>query len=255
MKKTAIVTGASSGLGIEFVKILTEKNEVDEIWIIARNADALQKLVKNYGSKLKPIPMDLTDRNNIGIIADKINNDNANIIYLINNAGFGRFGSYDDISTNEALNMIDLNAGCVVALCQTCIPHMSSGGHIINIASQASFQPLPYLNVYAATKAFVRNYSRALNVELKDKNISATAVCPGWMRTAFIDRCKTGAKKSVWNFTKMASPDVVARKAIRDAECGKDMSVYSAYVKLLHIAAKILPQRMAMRIWLRQQKF
>ena len=106
--------------------------------------------------------------------------------YLINNAGFAKFCSYDDISVEESLNLIDLNIGAVVALGLVCIPHMENGSHIINIASQASFFPLPYQNIYSSTKAFVRNYTRALNVELKEKGIRATAVCPGWMKTGLL---------------------------------------------------------------------
>jgi len=92
--------------------------------------------------------------------------------------------------------MIDLNISGVVAMGLVCIPHMKKGSHILNIASQASFQPLPYQNIYSSTKAFVRNYTRALNVELREKGITATAVCPGWMKTGLYDRGIIDAKKS-----------------------------------------------------------
>ena len=150
--------------------------------------------------------------------------------------------------------MIDLNVSGVVAMGLVCIPYMEHGSHIINIASQAAFQPLPYQNIYSSTKAFVRNYTRALNVELKDKGIAATAVCPGWMKTGLIDRGLIGAKKATKNFAGMVTPDVVAKKAISDADKGKDISVYSAYVKMCHLVAKILPQKVMMKLWLIQQK-
>ena len=149
--------------------------------------------------------------------------------------------------------MIDLNINGLVAMGLVCIPYMKKGSHLINIASQASFQPLPYQNLYSSTKAFVRNYTRALNVELRDRGITATAVCPGWMKTDLIDIGLIGADKATNRFRMMVTPDVVAEKAIRDADHNKDISVYSLYVKTAHAFAKLLPQRLMMKIWLIQQ--
>ena len=253
MKDIAIVTGASSGIGREFVKLLLGRKEVDTIWIIARNADRLQAMVAEFGDKLKPVPMDLSDIEQIKSLSSTLKSADANIRFLINSAGFGKFGSYNDIGIDESVNMIDLNISGLVAMGLVCLPFMTRGARIINIASQASFQPLPYLNVYSATKAFVRNYSRALNVELKERRITVTAVCPGWMDTAFIDRGKTDATKTVNRFVNMTTPDVVAAKALRDAMRGKDISTYSLYVKFNRLVAKLLPQRIMMKIWLRQQ--
>ena len=253
MKDIAIVTGASSGIGREFLKLLLWRNEVDEIWIIARNADRLQAMVAEFGDKLKPVPMDLSDIEQIKSLSSTLKSADANISFLINSAGFGKFGSYSDIGIDESVNMIDLNISGLVTMGLVCLPFMTRGARIINIASQASFQPLPYLNVYSASKAFVRNYSRALNVELKERGITVTAVCPGWMDTAFIDRGKTDATKTVSRFVNMTTPDVVAAKALRDALRGKDISTYSLYVKFNRLVAKLLPQRIMMKIWLRQQ--
>lgn len=177
----------------------------------------------------------------------------AVIKYLINNAGFAKFCSYDDITIEESLNMIDLNISAVVAFGLICIPYMEKGSHIINIASQSSFFPLPYQNIYSSTKAFVRNYSRALNVELQEKQITATAVCPGWMKTELFDRGIVGAKKGTNKFSGMVTPDVVAKKALDDVRKGKDISVYGIYVKFTHLLSKLTPQKMMMKIWLMQQ--
>jgi hypothetical protein len=193
-KQIAIITGASSGMGREFVKLLMREKNLDEIWVIARSEERLQKLAYEYGSKIRTISMDLTKRDHLKQFQEILQQEAATVKYLINNAGFAKFCSYDDISVEESLNMIDLNIGAVVAMGLLCIPYMKRGGRIINIASQASFQPLPYLNIYSATKAFVRNYTRALNVELRDKGIKATAVCPGWMKTGLFERGSIGAK-------------------------------------------------------------
>ena len=252
-KQIAIVTGASSGLGREFVKILAADDGLDEIWSIARREGGLSLLKQGFGEKIRTFSVDLADKQATLAFSEHIRKEQPNIRYLVNSAGFAKFGSYLDVSLEESLNMIDLNASGMVAMGLICLPYMQRGGHILNISSQSAFQPLPYLNLYSATKAFIRNYSRALHVELRDRGISVTAVCPGWMDTDLIDRAQTGAQRTVRRFTGMVSPDVVAQKALRDAQRGKDMSVYGAMIKLAHLVAKVLPQRAMMRIWLWQQ--
>lgn len=251
-KIIAVVTGASSGLGKEFVRLMTQEN-VHEIWAIARNEQRLVELKKQFGKKVRCFSLDLSERNDIKIFQNMLEGEQPAVRYLVNSAGYDKFGSYDDVSIEESVNMIDLNCSGVVAMGLACIPYMRRGSRIINIASQASFQPLPYQNIYASTKAFVRNYSRALNVELKDKGICVTAVCPGWIDTELFTRANIGAKKTIQNFTGMVTADCVAEKALWDAKRGKDISVYSAYVKIAHLVAKVLPQRTMMKVWLWQQ--
>lgn len=248
-KRIAIVTGASSGFGREFVRLLVQKKGVDEVWAVARDRKKLRQLSSDFGEKVRNISMDLSDRNRIKAFEGILQREEVSICYLINNAGYGKFCSYEDLDIDSSLNMIDLNVNGVVAMGLVCIPYIRRGGHIINIASQASFQPLPYLNIYSATKAFVRNYSRALNVELRDRGILVTAVCPGWMKTAFFDRAEIGASKGVRHFTGISSPGKVAVKALKDAEKGKDISIYSGFVQLEHILAKLFPQRTVMKAW------
>ena len=251
-KNIAIVTGATGGLGREFVRLLI-KQGVDEVWAVARNPYKLEELQMNYPGKIIAIPADLTDREAIKGIADRLAARDVSVQYLVNNAGFAKFCSYNDITVEESLSMIDLNVSAVVALGLECIPYMPKGSHIINIASEASFFPLPYMNLYSATKAFVRNYTRALNVELKDAGITATAVCPGWIDTGLFDRAKVGAEKAASVFKGMVKPVKVARAALRDANAGRDISVFSLYVKAAHVLSKVTPQSTAMKVWMRQQ--
>ena len=253
MKNIAIVTGASSGLGKEFVKLLINDKNIDEIFVLARSQDKLKELRSEYGDKNKPYPIDLSNPNNIKNFGDFLKRENSNIKILINNAGFAKFCSYNDISIDETLNMINLNISGVVAMGLVCIPFMSKGSHIINIASQASFQPVPYQNVYSATKSFVKNYSRALNVELKEKGIIVTAVCPGWIKTNLFDRGCINAEKGTKKFAYMAMPDIVAKKALKDAYNNKDISVYGLYVNTCRFLSKILPEKLVMKIWLMMQ--
>lgn len=256
MRKTniAIITGASSGLGKEFVRLLVDKKAFDEIWVIARNKNNLDLLVSKFGNKIKPYSMDLSNIENIKNFEKEIKIKNVNVCMLINNAGFAKFGKYDDISLDESINMINLNISGVVAMTLACIPYMKKGSYIMNVSSQASFQPLPYMNIYGATKSFVKNYSRALSAELKDKNIHVMALCSGWITTNLFDRANIGAKKNITNFYGIKTPDVIAKKALNDLVNKKDVSIYGAYVNTYHCISKIIPENILMKIWLMQQK-
>lgn len=136
--------GSIRGLGREFVKILSKEKKLSEIWVVARNAQKLQQLAEEFGTKIRPIAKDLSDNVQRKELSAMIAEERAAIQYLINNAGYAKFCSYDDLSVEESINMINLNISAVVALGLYCIPYMKPGSHIINIASQASFQPLPY---------------------------------------------------------------------------------------------------------------
>lgn len=171
------------------------------------------------------------------------------ICFLINNAGVGKMGSYADFSLAEVQKTISLNCGSVAALCTIGIPYMEPQSHILNIASQAAFQPDPYINLYAAGKAFVRSYTRALNVELAGTGITATAVCPGWVKTELLAFEKNGIEIK---FPGLVDPDRVVRLAIKDAKKRKDMSVCTLYVKFMHLLAKLFPQKLVMKTWCRQ---
>ena len=254
MKKIAIVTGANGGFGKELTALLSKETELDEIWAIARNKEKLDGLKNELGEKIRPIQMDMSDRKSFDALEQMLKAEPVRVSYLVNNAGFAKFGSCEEVGLDESLNMIDLNISAVVALCLKCVPFMEKGSRIMNVSSLSSYFPLPYLNVYASTKVFVRSYTRSLNVELKKKGITATAVCPGWMTTNLYDRAHTGSENEVRCFFGMKDPARVAKKALKDTKRGKDMSSYGFYVKLIHLLSKILPQRLMMRFWKMQQK-
>ena len=253
-KKIAIVTGAGGGLGTEFVRLLNRDSNIDEIFVLGRSEEKINSLTAQFGKKIKPYIIDLSDRNQIKAFEKYLKEQNTDVKILINNAGYAKFCSYNDINIDNSLDMIDVNINAVVALTLICIPFMNKGAHIINIASQAGFQPLPYMNIYASTKAFVKNYSQALNVELKEKGITVTAVCPGWIKTPFFDRAEVNAPKSPRHFWFTVTPDVVAKKALHDAYKGKSTSVYGLYVNICRILTKILPEKVIMKLWLWQQR-
>lgn len=253
-KNIAIVTGASSGIGREFLTLLLKEEGIGELWAIGLNEDRLKEVKEMDKGRVRVFAMDLTERKNLDILEALIVSESANIKWLVNCAGYAKFCDYGGIDRFTSINMIDLNVSALVAMGLICLPYMKSGSHIINMASQASFQPLPYQNIYSATKAFVRNYTRALNVESKSKGVVATAVCPGWMQTRLIERAIVKGEKGTRVFPHIVYPAEVAKKAIKDAKKSKDISIYGLYTKLSHIAAKILPQRCMMGIWLKQQR-
>lgn len=252
-RSVAIVTGASGGFGKEFVRLLLAEDTLDEIWVIARSGEKLQKLKDELGSRIVAVPMDLTDSEARKRFAEKLETEDVVIRFLVNNAGYAKFCSYDELGVEESLDMLELNCNAVVAMGLYCIPHMERGSHILNIASLASFQPLPYLNLYSASKVFVRNYSRALHMELKERGVTVTAVCPGWMDTALYERADIGADHTIRIFRGMEDPKRMAEKAFRDAKKGKDISVPGMYTKFCYAASKVFPQKWMMKLWLKQQ--
>ena len=252
-KRIAIITGASSGLGKEFARQISHYQTIEEVWCIARQPEKLQKTAKELGPKIRTFSIDLSKKKQIKAFQKSLNQENVSVKILVNSAGFAKFCSYDDLNLDRSLNMIDVNIKAVVAMGLICIPYMSKGSQIINIASIASFQPLPYLNLYSATKAFIKNYSRALNVELQDRGIHVTTVCPGWIKTALYQRANIGARKTIHHFDCMTTPDKVARQSLRDAAAGKDLSVYGYSSKLCHLFSKLLPHQLIMRAWLLYQ--
>ena len=256
MKNIIVVTGASSGMGKDFVKQIEQKEKVDEIWVLARREDRLIELQKDVQTKIVPIAIDLSDMEQIKVYKQKLEEECPNVVILANCSGFGKFDHFENIPLETELNMIDLNVKAVVAMTNYTIPYMSKGGKIINIASCSAFQPIPYINIYASTKAFLLHFSRALNVELKYKGISVTAVCPFWTKTEFFDRAVNKDKKDfVVKYSVIYDSQKVIEKAIKDAYKGKDVSVYGGKNNLQRLLVKSLPHKLVMKIWCNQQKF
>ena len=246
MKRIAILTGATGGLGREFVKQLLEE-EIDEVWAIARNEQKLSDLQKEHGEQVFTLSIDLSDRKGIERIRDMLDEKKPQVAYLINNAGMAKMGKYSDFSLEEIDRTINVNCKAPILLSQLCIPYMGEGSKILNISSASAFQPNPYINLYAASKAFERSYSRALNVELKGTGITSVAVCPGWIDTELLQKEINGKKV---RFPGLVTADRVVRQALKDAKRGRDMSVCSLYVKCQHVNVKLLPQRLVMKIWM-----
>ncbi|MEG1581824.1 MAG: SDR family NAD(P)-dependent oxidoreductase [Clostridia bacterium] len=249
----AVVTGASSGMGREFVRLLDNEG-LDEIWGIALEKELLEKVKSETKTNFKVMAFDLTDASSLIKIKNELALAKANVKWLINCSGFGKFGRYDEIPVEQSLNMILLNCSALVGLTEYSLPFMTKGARIVEIASVASFQPVPYINVYSATKSFVLNYSRALRVELKDREISVTCVCPFWTKTAFFKRAESPSNKVVSKYIALYEPTDVINKAFKDAKANKELSIFGFKARAQVRLVKMCPPKMVMSTWVKQQK-
>ena len=249
MKKIAIITGASSGMGKRFVETLDEYGQFDEVWAVARRREVLETLPCPY--PVKPVALDLSKPESMAEFARLLESEKPRVGLLINAAGYGKFDAVMDLPLEENLGMTDLNCRALTAMCQLTVPYTEKGGLIINIASMAAFQPIPYIAVYGATKAFVLSYSRALNRELRD--VDVMAVCPYWTKTAFFDRAVSG-NAVVKKYAVMYKPEDIVSQAWKDAKKRKEVSVYGFTAKGQRLLVKLLPHSFVMRVWMRQNR-
>ena len=187
MNRIAIITGASSGLGVELYKEM-QKEQLDEVWIIARREGRLNEIASEYGKiKTRVIPMDITVSDNVRALKELIEAEKPDIRFFVNNAGFGTVGNLDEADYIKQGQMVDLNVKALTELSVIALPFMSRGSCLINTCSIASFVPNARMTVYSSTKAYVMSFTRALRYELKKKKINATAICPGPMSTEFLN--------------------------------------------------------------------
>ena len=252
--KIAIVTGASSGMGREFVLQLNQYVQVDEIWVVARRQEALESLKAEVSTPVRPISLDLLDENSFESFAKLLAEEQPDIRLLGNAAGFGKFGSFENISAGDDCRMIDLNCKALVMMTRLCIPYMRSGSHILQLDSLSAFQPVPYITTYGATKAFVLSYSRAMNRELKSKGIRMMAMNPGWVKTEFFNHaCQTNDK--VQYYDRLYDADFCVAYGLKDLyRSKKDYSVPGFFTRMQVRLVKLLPHSMVMDTWLNQQK-
>lgn len=240
----AIITGASSGIGREFVKqITTYEKQLDEIWVIARRKDRLEELQKEVSCKLRIFVGDLLSKAFLAKLEDTLITEEPNVRVLVNSAGFGKNGSFIDILKEDRHSqpqMLELNCNILLQLIQIVLPFMRGNNHIINLSSGSAFCPQPYFTVYAATKSFVLSLSRGLASELKKQKIYVTAVCPGPVQTEFF--LQKGMQTASWKEPFMASAELVVKKALKDAYKNRTTSVYGPAMKMMRIITKILPK-------------
>ena len=249
--KIAVITGASSGMGREFVYAIDKEFDLDEIWVIARREEKLKELGENCRANVRPIALDLTDRESFAVYKGILETEKPEIQVLVNAAGFGLFGTFTEMDLDRQLDIIDLNDGALTAMCHMSIPYMPESSHIINLASNSSWQPVPYINVYGASKAYVMSFSRALGVELKKQGIHVMAVAPGWIKTEFFDHAVHD--DTIKYYDRYYTAEQVIKRAMKDLRKKKIVSILGFPVRMQVRAVKLLPVSLIMKIWCRQQ--
>ena len=250
--RIAVITGASSGMGKEFALRLDALDTYDELWLIARREERLIEIGKQTRAKVRALPLDLCQKEARDAYRDLLAEHNPEVAVLVNGSGFGRFGAFTEIDLEAQEQMITLNATALMAMTYLTLPYMKKGGQIYQIDSQSAFQPVPYIGVYGATKAFVLSFSRSLNVELKSRGIRVMAICPGWVKTEFFNHAVTD--NTIKYYAKYYTSEQVVTRAIKDMKKGKDVSVCGHSIRRARFLAWLLPTKMVMKIWCNQQK-
>ncbi len=250
MMAIAIITGASSGIGREFAKQLHESCGVDEFWFVARRRENMEALRDALGVQAKIITADLTKEEGINAVRTALAEEKPTVKYLVNAAGFGNFGSFDELPESDILGMIDLNVKATVLITHMVVPYMVCGGRIVQLGSGSCFTPLPYFNTYSSSKVFVLHYTKSLNHELKKYGVRATCLCPGWVETEFLGKAQANGKVHPKSMKPLLKCEAVVKKCIKATKRGKAMCVTNWYTKLQHVLFKLVPDPILTRIWL-----
>ena len=252
----AIVTGASSGMGREFVRQLSQYVAVDEIWAVARRESALEALKKEIAVPVRPIVLDLLKEESFQKMEALLAAEKPSVKLLVNAAGFGKFGAYHKVSVTDDCRMIDLNCKALLVMTRLVLPYMEQGSHVLQLDSLSAFQPVPYITTYGATKAFVLSYCRSMNRELKSRGIRMMAMNPGWVKTEFFSHAfQTNGDGEVQYFDRLYEARDVVSTGLKDLyRSKKDYSVHGLPVKLQVLLVKLVPHSIVMNIWLSQQK-
>ena len=246
----AVITGASSGLGLEYAReVYNTRTDLDEIWVIARREDRLNELQAELGKKIVPVAFDITDPQSINTYVSLLKEKSANVKLLINNAGFGKLGNFDELSLEENAAMVRLNCEALTAMTSATLPFMTEQSEIINTCSIASFAPNTRMAVYSSTKAYVMSLSRALRVELKKRKINVIAVCPGPMDTEFLAVANIGKGDSkTFDMLPRVNARVMAVKSLKASRRRKAVYTNRIFYKFYRILAKILPHSLVMKM-------
>ena len=247
----AVITGASSGMGREFVYAVDREYELDELWVVARRKERLEELQEKCRAKVRPLAWDLADPASFERFRSLLEAEKPHIRVLVNAAGYGLFGTFEEMGLEEQLGIVDVNDKALTAMCLLSLPYMEKGDGIVNLGSNSSHQPVPFLNVYAASKAYVLSFSRGLGRELKPRGVHVMCVCPGWIKTEFMDTAVRD--DTIKYYDRWYTPQQVIEQAMKDLKKKKKVSILGAPVRRQVRLVKFLPVDVVMDTWCRQQ--
>lgn len=248
--KTAIITGASSGLGSEFVRQIADVfPEIEAYWLIARRGDRLEALAKTLpGKTVTCLPLDLCDPMSVSVLQGRLTAERPEVALLINNAGCAYLGRLGETETSLQTRMVDLNLRALTAVTNLTIPFMPRGGRMINVSSIAAFCPNPRLTVYSAGKAYVSAFTIGLSEELRPKGITATAVCPGPMKTEFLDVGGITGQSRAFELLPYCDQVRVAGGTLRAAKAGRTIYTPTLFYKVYRTLAKVMPVKCMVKL-------
>ncbi len=249
--KIAVITGASAGIGREFVYAVDRQEHFDEIWVIARRLERLEELAAKCSTPVRPLAMDLSDLESIEEYKALLEKEQPEIGLLINASGCGVFGPFEEKELKKLLNSATLNSLALTAMCHVSLPYMHKGSSIVNMGSNSAWQPVPYQAVYGASKSYVLSFSRAIGRELRSRGVHVMCVCPGWIKTEFQQTAQHD--RYIKYVDKWYGPDEVAAQAMKDLRKKKSVSILGHPVRRQVRLVKLLPVELVMNIWCRQQ--
>lgn len=248
-----MITGASAGIGREFVYAVDREFQLDEIWVVARRAERLEELKDKCRTLLRPVVLDLADLSSLDTYQQLLEREKPEIHLLINAAGCGVFGPFAEKDLQKQLSSATLNSLALTGMCHVSLPYMKAGDSIVNMGSNSAWQPVPYQTVYGASKSYVLNFSRALGRELRPKKIHVMCVCPGWIKTEF--QQVAHHDEYIRYVDRWYGPDEVAEQAMKDLKKKKTVSILGHPVRRQVRLVKFLPVKLVMDTWCRQQGF
>ena len=247
--KTAIITGASSGLGREYAKQIADIfPEVEKIWLIARRADRLADTVAECKRPCETLSLDLCADGDLLALSNRLSDEKPEVSVLINCAGCGYLGNVDETDPALFTRSIDLNVRALTSVTCSVLPYMKDGGRIINVSSIASFCPNPRMTVYSATKSYVSDFSLGLRDELRGRGINVTAVCPGPMDTEFLDIGKITGNSKMFKTLPYCDPEKVVRGSLKASKRGRAVWTPKAFFKFYRFLAKIIPHTLLVKL-------
>ena len=241
----AVITGASSGLGVCYIDAVTKLfPEIDELWLIARREERLKEVAMKYPDKHCVIfPMYMADMSSFKILEEKLKTNNAQVEVLINDAGMSIGSPFEDMELESMLKIIDLNCKGATAIAKVCLPYIMNGGTILEVSSTSAFLPNTNLIIYCASKSYVSTLSLGLREELKDRHINVCAVCPGFMLTEMTKSELTKGQSRL----PVIDPNTAALKSLKAAKKGRAVYTTGAFYKCYRLLAKRIPHTLLVK--------
>jgi short-subunit dehydrogenase len=244
--KTALITGASSGIGACFAEALAAQGL--DLILVARSEDKLRALAKQlaelHARRVEVVTADLAVAGSAAKVRAAAQALGMDVDLLVNNAGFGTVGSFHKLDAERERQEILLNCGAVVDLAHAFLPAMVEKRHgaIVNVASMAAFQPIPYMSVYAGTKAFVLSFSQSLRGEVRGKGVKVLAVCPGPVDTPFFEATGAEGLRDTMPKGSMVTPQQVVREGLAALRAGRSFVVPGLAFKLAALGTRLMPR-------------